>query len=161
LVREGTADQSGSALPRQPEFLNRIDETIVFHRLDEQQLRQIVELIVNGTRRLLHAQDVGLDVTTAAEDWLAENGFDPKFGARPLRRTIQRELDNKLSGMLLKGTVKPGDTVKVDADTDGLVFETVSGGGAAGAGQTAEVAEKSAPADVGTSAAAAEGRDTG
>jgi ATP-dependent Clp protease ATP-binding subunit ClpC len=115
-----------------PEFLNRIDETIVFHRLAKEQLRQIVELILNGTRRLLHAQDVELDVTTAAEDWLAEEGFDPKFGARPLRRTVQRQLDNKLSGMLLKGTVKPGDTVKVDADTNGLVFETVTPGGAEG-----------------------------
>jgi ATP-dependent Clp protease ATP-binding subunit ClpC len=125
-----------------PEFLNRIDETIVFHRLAKEQLRQIVELILGGTRRLLHAQDVELDVTTAAEDWLAEEGFDPKFGARPLRRTVQRQLDNKLSGMLLKGTVKPGDTVKVDADGNGLVFETVTPGGTEGT-----VDEKAAAAE--------------
>ncbi|TSD98116.1 AAA family ATPase [Skermania sp. ID1734] len=110
-----------------PEFLNRIDETIVFHRLDQAQLRRIVELTLNGTRRLLRAQDIALDVTTEAEDWLAEKGFDPKFGARPLRRTVQRELDNKLSGLLLKGELSPGDTVRVDADTHGLVIETVSG----------------------------------
>lgn len=109
-----------------PEFLNRIDETIVFHRLDQAQLRQIIGLILDGTRRLLHAQDIELDVTTAAEDWLAEEGFDPKFGARPLRRTVQRQLDNKLSGLLLKGTIRPEDTVRVDADANGLVIETVS-----------------------------------
>ncbi len=115
-----------------PEFLNRIDETIVFHRLDQTQLRQIIEFILDGTRRLLHAQDIELDVTTKAEDWLAEEGFDPKFGARPLRRTVQRQLDNKLSGLLLKGAVRPGDTVRVDADTNGLVIETVSPKGVEG-----------------------------
>lgn len=115
-----------------PEFLNRIDETIVFHRLAKEQLRQIVELVLGGTRRLLHAQDVELDVSTAAEDWLAEEGFDPKFGARPLRRTIQKEVENKLSGMLLKGTLKAGDTVKVDADDNGLIFEAVTRDGAEG-----------------------------
>jgi ATP-dependent Clp protease ATP-binding subunit ClpC len=115
-----------------PEFLNRIDEIIVFHRLDQAQLRQIIELILDGTRRLLHAQDIELDVTVAAEDWLAAEGFDPKFGARPLRRTVQRQLDNKLSGLLLKGTVRPGDTVRVDADTNGLVIEAVSPKGTEG-----------------------------
>ncbi|ORA37276.1 ATP-dependent Clp protease ATP-binding subunit [Mycobacterium aquaticum] len=119
-----------------PEFLNRIDETIVFHRLDKAQLRQIIGLILDGTRRLLHAQDIELDVTTAAEDWLAEQGFDPKFGARPLRRTVQRQLDNKLSGLLLKGTVRSGDTVRVDADATGLVIETVSPEGAEGTADT-------------------------
>ncbi|WP_458319125.1 ATP-dependent Clp protease ATP-binding subunit [Mycolicibacterium brisbanense] len=119
-----------------PEFLNRIDETIVFHRLDKAQLRQIIGLILDGTRRLLHAQDIELDVTTAAEDWLAEQGFDPKFGARPLRRTVQRQLDNKLSGLLLKGTVRSGDTVRVDADANGLVIETVSPRGTEGTADT-------------------------
>ncbi|GAS86846.1 ATP-dependent Clp protease ATP-binding subunit [Mycolicibacterium brisbanense] len=119
-----------------PEFLNRIDETIVFHRLDKAQLRQIIGLILDGTRRLLHAQDIELDVTTAAEDWLAEQGFDPKFGARPLRRTVQRQLDNKLSGLLLKGTVRSGDTVRVDADASGLVIETVSPRGTEGTADT-------------------------
>jgi ATP-dependent Clp protease ATP-binding subunit ClpC len=132
-----------------PEFLNRIDETIVFHRLDKAQLRQIIGLILDGTRRLLHAQDIELDVTTAAEDWLAEQGFDPKFGARPLRRTVQRQLDNKLSGLLLKGTVRSGDTVRVDADGTGLVIETVSPGGAEGTADT-----------NGESAASGDGRGT-
>ncbi|MFC9763435.1 ATP-dependent Clp protease ATP-binding subunit [Rhodococcus jostii] len=116
-----------------PEFLNRIDETVVFHRLDKQQLRQIVELILDGTRRLLKAQDIGLDVTTAAEDYLAEEGYEPEFGARPLRRTIQKQLDNKLSSMLLKGALSAGDTVRVDANGAGL---SIGVGSAAGDGST-------------------------
>ncbi|GAA4398117.1 ATP-dependent Clp protease ATP-binding subunit [Tsukamurella soli] len=108
-----------------PEFLNRIDETVIFHRLDKAQLRNIVGLILDGTRHLLRAQDIELDVTEKAEDWLADTGFQPQFGARPLRRTVQKELDNRLSSLLLKGTIGPGDTVRVDSDDDGLVIETV------------------------------------
>ncbi|WP_068157783.1 ATP-dependent Clp protease ATP-binding subunit [Rhodococcus phenolicus] len=115
-----------------PEFLNRIDETVVFRRLDKDQLHNIVELILDGTRRLLRAQDIGLDVTDAAVDRLADIGFEPQFGARPLRRTVQRELDNKLSGLLLKGTLGSGDTVRVDAGTDGLILERVAPSGAEG-----------------------------
>ena len=66
-----------------------------------------------------------LDVTTKAEDWLADEGFQPQFGARPLRRTVQKELDNRLSSMLLRGDVRAGDTVRVDADEDGLVLSVV------------------------------------
>jgi ATP-dependent Clp protease ATP-binding subunit ClpC len=108
-----------------PEFLNRIDDTVVFHRLDKEQIRSIVELILDDTRRLLRAQDVELDVTPKAEDWLADEGFQPEFGAHPLRRTVQKELDNRLSSMLLKGDIVPGDTVRVDADDDGLVLAVV------------------------------------
>ncbi|BDH56052.1 ATP-dependent Clp protease ATP-binding subunit [Tsukamurella sp. PLM1] len=108
-----------------PEFLNRIDDTVVFHRLDKEQIRSIVELILNDTRRLLRAQDVELDVTAKAEDWLADEGFQPEFGARPLRRTVQKELDNRLSSLLLKGDLGSGDTVRVDADDDGLVLSVV------------------------------------
>ncbi|MEU6857555.1 ATP-dependent Clp protease ATP-binding subunit [Glycomyces sp. NPDC046736] len=97
-----------------PEFLNRIDEIIVFKRLDRDQLRQIVTLVLGKTERLLKAQDVGLDVTDRAKDHLAEIGYDPEFGARPLRRLVQRELDNRLSSLLIEGTVVPGDTVRVD-----------------------------------------------
>ncbi|MGO4204648.1 ATP-dependent Clp protease ATP-binding subunit [Rhodococcus sp. TAF43] len=95
-----------------PEFLNRIDETIVFHRLDQTELRQIIELILDSTRRQLHAQKVELDITEDAVDWLAEKGYQPEFGARPLRRTIQKELDNRLAGLLLSGELEPDDTDK-------------------------------------------------
>ncbi|GAB3132679.1 ATP-dependent Clp protease ATP-binding subunit [Tsukamurella serpentis] len=105
-----------------PEFLNRIDDTVVFHRLNKEQIRNIVELILDDTRHLLRAQDVELEVSTAAQDWLADEGFQPEFGARPLRRTVQKEIDNRLSSMLLKGDVVPGDTVRVDAQDDGLTL---------------------------------------
>lgn len=113
-----------------PEFLNRLDEQIIFHRLDKSQLRTIVDLVLEGTRRRLHAQDITLDVTDKAMDWLAENGYQPEFGARPLRRTVQRQLDNKLSKQLLEGALAPGDTVRVDAGADGLLIEAIHRQGA-------------------------------
>jgi ATP-dependent Clp protease ATP-binding subunit ClpC len=105
-----------------PEFLNRIDEIIVFRQLETAQLRQITELLLAETRRRLHAQDVTLDITAAAVDWLAGKGFQPEFGARPLRRTIQRELDNRLSRLLLAADLAPGQTVRVDVAGGGLSF---------------------------------------
>ncbi|MEU0538818.1 ATP-dependent Clp protease ATP-binding subunit [Nocardia sp. NPDC005978] len=108
-----------------PEFLNRLDEQIVFHRLDRAQLRTIVDLVLDGTRRRLRAQDIELDVTDKAMDWLADTGYQPEFGARPLRRTVQRQLDNNLSKKILDGALAPGDTVRVDADDAGLVIEAV------------------------------------
>ena len=98
-----------------PEFLNRIDDIIVFRHLDEAQLRQITSLLLEETTRRLHAQDITVDFTTEAVDWLAQRGFQPEFGARPLRRTIQREVDNRLSSMLLDGRLLPGQHVTVTA----------------------------------------------
>jgi ATP-dependent Clp protease ATP-binding subunit ClpC len=112
-----------------PEFLNRIDEVIIFQRLETAQLRQITELMLGETRRRVHAQDVTLEVTPDAIGWLAERGYQPEFGARPMRRVIQRELDNELSRMLLDGRLHRGERVVVDADGDRLRFETVSAGG--------------------------------
>jgi ATP-dependent Clp protease ATP-binding subunit ClpC len=109
-----------------PEFLNRIDEVIIFGRLEREQLRQITELLLEETRRRLHAQDIDVEVTPAAVDWIAEHGHQPQFGARPMRRTIQREIDNQLSRMLLEGTVSPGQRVCVDARDGKIVFD-VSG----------------------------------
>ena len=105
-----------------PEFLNRIDEIIVFRQLDETQLRQITSLLLEETTRRLHAQDITVDFTTEAVDWLAKRGFQPEYGARPLRRTIQREVDNRLSSMLLDGRLQPGHHVTVDSEDDKLVF---------------------------------------
>ena len=109
-----------------PEFINRIDEIIVFRQLETEQLRKITELMLEETRRRLHAQEVTLDITTGAVDWLAGKGFQPEFGARPLRRTIQRELDNRLSRMLLAADLAPGQTVHVDAVDGKLTFEVSS-----------------------------------
>ncbi|NMD55156.1 MULTISPECIES: ATP-dependent Clp protease ATP-binding subunit [Tsukamurella] len=152
LILDAPEDDFESVIPKvkdrlrahfRPEFLNRIDDTVIFHRLDKAQLRNIVELILDGTRRLLRAQDVELDVTGKAEDWLADEGFQPQFGARPLRRTVQKELDNRLSSMLLRGDVRAGDTVRVDADDDGLVLAVVE------KHADGSVSEGSLPADGG------------
>ena len=105
-----------------PEFLNRIDEIIVFRHLDEAQLRQITSLLLEETTRRLHAQDITVDFTTEAIDWLAQRGFQPEFGARPLRRTIQREVDNRLSSMLLDGRLLPTQHVTVAAEDGALAF---------------------------------------
>jgi len=109
-----------------PEFINRIDEIIVFRQLETDQLRKITELMLEETRRRLTAQDVTLDITTAAVDWLAGKGFQPEFGARPLRRTIQRELDNRLSRLLLAADLAPGQTVHVDVADGQLAFRVSS-----------------------------------
>jgi ATP-dependent Clp protease ATP-binding subunit ClpC len=106
-----------------PEFLNRIDEIIIFSELDQEELRQISRLMLEETRRKLHAQDVVVHFNQAAIDWIAEHGYQPEFGARPMRRTIQREVDNPLSRMLLDGQIRPGQEVIVDARDGRLVFE--------------------------------------
>ncbi|MFJ6080462.1 ATP-dependent Clp protease ATP-binding subunit [Streptomyces sp. NPDC092369] len=98
-----------------PEFLNRIDEIIVFRGLDRTQLRLVVDLLLEHTRRRLHAQDVTLEVTDEAADLLANLGYQPDFGARPLRRTIQREVDDRLADLLLAGELSAGDRARVDA----------------------------------------------
>ncbi|AXI80755.1 ATP-dependent Clp protease ATP-binding subunit [Peterkaempfera bronchialis] len=107
-----------------PEFLNRIDEIVIFRRLADEQLRQITDLLLEETRRRLRAQDVTIDFTPAAVDWLARRGHQPEYGARPLRRTIQREVDNRLSRLLLDGKLSAGDHVRADVEGDSLTFTT-------------------------------------
>ncbi|KWW99587.1 ATP-dependent Clp protease ATP-binding subunit [Carbonactinospora thermoautotrophica] len=110
-----------------PEFLNRIDEIIIFRGLDREQLRQITGLLLEDTRRRLHAQNVTLELDDAAIDWLVREGYQPEFGARPLRRTIQRKVDNTLSRMLLSGVLQPGQRVRVSVQDGDLVFTVVDG----------------------------------
>jgi ATP-dependent Clp protease ATP-binding subunit ClpC len=105
-----------------PEFLNRIDEIVVFASLDEAQLGRITSLLLKETSRRLHAQAITVEFTTEAIEWLARRGFQPEFGARPLRRTIQREVDNRLSAMLLDGRLAPHQHVTVDRAGDALTF---------------------------------------
>ncbi|HEX6454683.1 MAG TPA: ATP-dependent Clp protease ATP-binding subunit [Trebonia sp.] len=105
-----------------PEFLNRIDEIIVFVQLDQTELRQITNLLLQETVWRLHAQDITVSFTDEAVDWLARKGFQPEFGARPLRRTIQREVDNQLSAMLLDGRLVKGQHVTVGMSDDKLDF---------------------------------------
>ena len=107
-----------------PEFLNRLDETIVFHELTGEQLRQIVDLMVKDLENRLAERKLGLEMTDAAKSWLAKAGFDPVYGARPLRRAVERYVENPLSTKVLKGEFKEGDTVIVDLVDDELTFTT-------------------------------------
>ena len=109
-----------------PEFLNRIDDTIVFHPLSQDQIIEIVKLMVVDVQRRLEDREITFELTPHAEMWLAKEGFDPQYGARPLRRAIQRQLENPLARMVLSGEVNPGNHVMVDAGPDGL---TISGDG--------------------------------
>lgn len=111
-----------------PEFLNRIDEIIVFHALNKEHIHSIVDLMINELKKRLHEQGLKLEATESAKDAIVKDGFDPEFGARPLRRAIQRLIENPLSDEILSGTFKSGDTVLVntkvgEGDTVKIVFE--------------------------------------
>jgi ATP-dependent Clp protease ATP-binding subunit ClpC len=107
-----------------PEFLNRLDEIIVFHELTEEQLRNIVDLMVKDLQRRLAERKLGVELTEKAKTWLAKEGYDPIYGARPLRRAIEHSVENPLSTRLLRGEFKEGDTIVVDLRSDNLVFKT-------------------------------------
>jgi ATP-dependent Clp protease ATP-binding subunit ClpC len=107
-----------------PEFINRIDEIIVFHELTEEQLRSIVDLMVGDLKRRLGERKLGIELTEGAKSWLAKEGYDPIYGARPLRRVIERYVENPLSSKLLRGEFGEGDTVTVGLGAKGLAFKT-------------------------------------
>jgi len=102
-----------------PEFLNRIDEIIMFRPLTREQLSQIVDIQLRQVRQRLKQRNITLQVTPRAKEWLAERGYDPVYGARPLKRVIQRELLDQLANKILRGEVRDGDTVTVDVDEQG------------------------------------------
>jgi ATP-dependent Clp protease ATP-binding subunit ClpB len=106
-----------------PEFLNRIDEIIEFHALSREQLADIVELQLRQLRDRLAGRGIELELTDAAKEHLAEEGWDPAYGARPLKRAIQRLVENPLALRLLEGEFREGDTVRVEARDGELVFE--------------------------------------
>jgi ATP-dependent Clp protease ATP-binding subunit ClpC len=107
-----------------PEFLNRLDDIIVFHELAEEQLRNIVDLMVKDLQSRLAERKLGIKLTEKAKSWLVREGYDPVYGARPLRRVIERYVENPLSTKLLRGELKEGDTVKIDLVKGGLTFKT-------------------------------------
>ncbi|HEU4847354.1 MAG TPA: AAA family ATPase, partial [Rubrobacteraceae bacterium] len=119
-----------------PEFVNRIDEIIVFRELTKEQIAEIARLMLDRTKRRLRAQDIEVEFTEAAVELIAEEGFDPEFGARPLRRAIQRRVDNEISRMVLGSVLNPGDRVVVGAEEGRLTFEVLEGAAAAVAGET-------------------------
>jgi ATP-dependent Clp protease ATP-binding subunit ClpC len=111
-----------------PEFLNRIDEIVVFSQLDDAQLRRITDLLLDETRQRMKAQDIEIGFDDDAVGWLAERGHQPEFGARPLRRVIQREVDNPMSRLLLEGGVQRGQRVRVTVRDGALRFDVAEEG---------------------------------
>ncbi|MFQ5984160.1 MAG: ATP-dependent chaperone ClpB [Alphaproteobacteria bacterium] len=114
-----------------PEFLNRVDELILFHRLTRAHMDGIVDIQLGRLRKLLADRQVGIELEESARAWLARAGYDPVYGARPLRRVMQRHLQNPLAARLLAGTVKDGDSVRIGADEDGLLIDGVAAAEAA------------------------------
>jgi ATP-dependent Clp protease ATP-binding subunit ClpA len=142
-----------------PEFLNRVDEIIVFHALTDEHLGQIVDLLLAGLERRLATQDLTLDLTPAARRLIVREGTDPAYGARPLKRTIQRLAENPIARALLRGEFQPGDRIGVDADTVSgtLVFSTERATVVADAGQRRD-ARAADPERATAAAGAGQGR---
>jgi ATP-dependent Clp protease ATP-binding subunit ClpC len=138
----------------QPEFLNRVDDTIVFHRLSQEEIVTIVDLMIAKVDGRLKDRDMGLALLPAAKTLLAERGYDPVLGARPLRRTIQREIEDNLSEKILFGELKAGQIVTVDVEDTGpeaqFTFEGVPKPGEVPTMPPAEIASESKAAAVGT-----------
>jgi ATP-dependent Clp protease ATP-binding subunit ClpB len=108
-----------------PEFLNRVDDIITFHKLSQADLIRIVEIQLQRLQKLLAERKINLVVTNAVKQYLAEAGYDPTFGARPLKRAIQRELQDPLAMALLAGEVREGTTIRADYHEDTIVFEEI------------------------------------
>ena len=106
-----------------PEFLNRIDDIIIFHSLKREQLREIVKIQVRNLEKRLEDKKMSLKLSDAALNWLAEVGYDPVYGARPLKRAIQREMETPIAKQILRGELKDGDTIFVDTENERLVFK--------------------------------------
>ena len=106
-----------------PEFLNRVDDIILFHSLDEAQIGRIVDIQLQGLGKRLATQNLTLELDVPAKQWLAREGYDPQFGARPLKRAIQERLLDPLAMKLLDGEFKPGDSIRVTAGGEDLVFQ--------------------------------------
>ncbi|MCL4713244.1 MAG: AAA family ATPase, partial [Pseudorhodoplanes sp.] len=105
-----------------PEFLNRVDEIILFHRLKRSEMGRIVDIQMDRLAKLLADRKIVVQLDPAAREWLADKGYDPAYGARPLKRVIQKSLQDPLAELILSGKVKDGDLVKVAAGKAGLTF---------------------------------------
>jgi ATP-dependent Clp protease ATP-binding subunit ClpB len=120
LVRGKVLDAVKAAF--RPEFLNRVDEILLFHRLERGQMGAIVDIQLSRLQKLLDTREIALEVTSAARDWLANEGYDPVYGARPLKRVIQRHVQDEMAEKMLAGEIVDGGSVKVDAGDAGLVI---------------------------------------
>jgi ATP-dependent Clp protease ATP-binding subunit ClpB len=110
-----------------PEFLNRLDEILIFHRLKQSDMRGIVDVQLRGLTARMEERHARFEVTEAARDWLAEKGYDPLFGARPLKRLIQKEIENPLAMLLLSGDILEGARIRVDRGGDALTVTAQEG----------------------------------
>ena len=106
-----------------PEFLNRIDDVVVFHPLTEADVRKITDLLIENSGKLMDSQGIKMEVSVKARNFLAKRGFDPDLGARPLRRLIQREIENPISNSIVSGEYKEGLVVAVDLAGEKLTFQ--------------------------------------
>jgi ATP-dependent Clp protease ATP-binding subunit ClpB len=124
LISEGTKRQVLEALRQhfRPEFVNRLDEVIVFHPLDRDDLKQIIDIQLARLLRRLEDRKLTVELTSAARDQLVDEGFDPVYGARPLKRTIQKRVLDPLAMKVLQGEFREGDHVVIDAGSPGLSF---------------------------------------
>jgi ATP-dependent Clp protease ATP-binding subunit ClpB len=111
-----------------PEFLNRIDEIILFHRLRREDMGAIVDIQFGRLAKLLEDRKITLELLSAARSWLADKGYDPAYGARPLKRVLQKNVQDPLAELLLAGKIHDGDKVIVDADATGIVIEGEAAG---------------------------------
>jgi ATP-dependent Clp protease ATP-binding subunit ClpC len=109
-----------------PEFMNRLDDMIVFHNLNKKDMEQIVHLEVAKVKNRMKFKDVEIHLTPAATDFLIEKGYDPQYGARPLRRAVEKYLQDPLAEEILRGSIKPSETVEVVVVEDKLVFNQLA-----------------------------------
>ena len=130
-----------------PEFLNRVDEIVVFHNLSREHLKEITNIQLRRLQVRLDERHITLDLTEAARDYLAVTGYDPNYGARPLKRLIQKEIETALGRLILQGAVKDGDTVTIDKEPKAAALEfNVQGRGEGKPAATAEVGAKASAA---------------
>jgi ATP-dependent Clp protease ATP-binding subunit ClpA len=125
---ENLRDEIRDALKKtfRPEFLNRVDEIIIFHNLTEEHMLEIVDLQMHEVSERLAEQGVAISLSAAAREWLADKGYDPQFGARPLRRALQRYIENPLSIQLLSGELSAGNVI-ADVVENAIAFRSVEG----------------------------------
>ena len=129
MVKQDYKDMKGKVMEElkkafRPEFLNRIDEIIVFHSLEKKHLKEIVTLMTEQLTKRLKEQNITLGLTETAMDKIAVEGYDPEYGARPLRRALQKHIEDRLSEELLRGTVLAGQNVMIDVVDDEFVVRT-------------------------------------
>src|SRR5690606_23434715 len=109
-----------------PEFINRVDEIVVFHPLDKEQIKQIARIQIDRLRSRLLDRHYNVEMTDAALDYLASSGYDPVYGARPLKRSIQQHVENPLAQAILSGQFSPGNTINIDLKNDRIEFKEVT-----------------------------------